>query len=162
MRCLLSQSLIARNLEMSSWTTLSWRKDGNCMEGMQRPCVLSGLGALGTPWAISPIVWVTWLTLWSKYEIIHIWTAVIDENLLQWSFFTFMVNISRTTPWRSALVVPIFNWSVIQSLHHLTLPHDSTTILFYRVERKSIIQIAPGAPGASCSLDVIAPENSHK
>ena len=36
--------------------------------------------------------------MWSLYEIIHIWTAVVDElkleNLLRWSFFTFIYNRS--------------------------------------------------------------------
>ena len=32
--------------------------------------------------------------MWSMYKIIHIWTVAVEENLLQWSFFTFIYNCS--------------------------------------------------------------------
>ena len=40
--------------------------------------------------------------MWSTYEIIHIWTAVVDESeewSSRWSFFTFRIVIVNISPW---------------------------------------------------------------
>ena len=58
-------------------------------------------------------IYFTWLTMfettWSLYEIIHIWTAVVDESD-GWSFFTFIYNRSSN-----------MNYFIYTS-HHFT-PH---------------------------------------
>lgn len=67
------------------------------MEGMRRPWVFSGLGGLGTTWAISPMVWVTGLTL-----VVKSLTTPTSP---------------ATTPCSSSILVPVLK--VIWALHHL-------------------------------------------
>ena len=68
--------------------------------------------------------------MWSTYEIIHIWTAVVDESeewSSRWSFFTFRIVIASICPWSK----PEVGWR--EPKGELTVIMIKSNVSFYAI-----------------------------